>query len=387
MHFKPWLLGTVCILIVGSVVWATTHHELTVDGDLSDFAPDEKTAGDPSDDSNWGPTNELSNLYVTWTDKKLYLGFEYQAENAAVMYLVKATGKDNGVTNFCASAGYAGAFPANVRVSDNNDAPNLLIALYAGATTNGPFVFTLQNNGSTDVTTAEGVAAKLSETMNGSAHNGRVEVGIPWSVIYGLGEGKVAQNAILKIVGVIRGEQDNDGLGDTYPDPKGGNSAIKSGNCLSGEYTSIDNLYWINVDNNSDGIPDKDRSPGPNTPAKVDGGSEPQPDTQSVPDTAIASDMPSSGEPDVQENPSDMNDGDDQNNSGDLMVEETGVQEDLSTMDDFSFRWSDARRTRNTAQDEGCSCSIASEPAGIPVGLLFLIVGVGGIIVIRRRAK
>jgi len=104
-----WILPVTVLLGVGTAVWATTHHKITVDGKILDFSADEKTKGDPKGDSAYANNNDLTTLYVTWDAKNLYIGFEYAAWNAAVMYLVD-TGKKGGVGDFCPSVGYKGAY-------------------------------------------------------------------------------------------------------------------------------------------------------------------------------------------------------------------------------------------------------------------------------------
>ena len=45
-NWALWLTLVTGALLVAGVVWATTPHTITVDGDLADFTKDELTAGD-----------------------------------------------------------------------------------------------------------------------------------------------------------------------------------------------------------------------------------------------------------------------------------------------------------------------------------------------------
>jgi MYXO-CTERM domain-containing protein len=253
-------LGT--LLVAGSV-WATTHHTITVNGTLADFDADEKTAGDPANDSTYGVDNELTTLYVTWDAQKLYLGFDYKVQGGAIMYLVD-TGKSGGVTNLCAAGGYTGAFPANVQGSNFN----LMIGFYANQSTPttkpSVYVYTMASNKTTDITTATGVEVALTETVNVDKRTGSVEVGVPWDALYGLGAGKVQAGAQLKIYGVLRGKNDGDGLGDISPNP---NNPVKNTACGGSDSNYLDNAFQEDIDTNGDGSPELGWSPGTNTPS------------------------------------------------------------------------------------------------------------------------
>jgi hypothetical protein len=185
---KTALLGlTLCLLLVGGIVWATTYHSITVDGVLSDFAADENTVGDPAGDSNYAPgtTNDLTGLSVTWDATNLYLGFSYAAQGAAVMYLVD-TKNGAGVVSLCPTDGYTGAYKANVTGGEFD----LMIAAWfanGGAPVTSLNVYALAASSSSALTATTAV----KDTVTSGVHTGGAEVAIPWNSLYGLGAGKV----------------------------------------------------------------------------------------------------------------------------------------------------------------------------------------------------
>ncbi len=340
-----------CLLCAG-VVFATTHHGIVVDGSLADFATDEKIEADPLGDSSYGSNNDLSTLYVTWDAQKLYLGFEYKAEQTAVMLLVEA-GKTGGVTSFC-KPGYSGAFPANLQGPDFD----LMLAFFAPAdhgVAPSLFLYTLASNGSSDVSTSAGVELKLSETVAALGRDGRVEAAIPWSLIYGLGAGKVAPGAKLQLALAIRGKLDNDGIGDVSPEPSGG---VKTGACGSAA-TVIDKLHQLTVDANGDGLPEAGWAPASNSPSvKPDGG--PPPDSAPPkPDQGSPADHGSvdqGAKPDkavlLDGTPGQDQGAREQGSASDLGGGEKKLGGDKKLSADTG--------KKTASQDEGCACSLST---------------------------
>ena len=250
------LAAFLALMIIGAVVWATTLHTITTDGDLSDFAPDEQTAGDPWGDSTYGANNDLGPLYATWDASRLYLGFEYRAWGAAVIYLLD-TGAAGGVSDLCPNKGYSGAFKANVQGSFD-----VMLALWVPANGNkvtSVLSYRLANNGSAPITVQSAVKDVAATAK--FVHNGKVELGLPWQVLYGLGAGKVPKGATVRVVGVIRGALDGDGLGDWSPDPVAGKPS--KANCWGGA-NKVAKYHTLTIDDDGDGVPDKGWQPGPN---------------------------------------------------------------------------------------------------------------------------
>jgi len=290
-----WILPATVLLGVGTAVWATTHHKITVDGKILDFSADEKTKGDPKGDSAYANNNDLTTLYVTWDAKNLYIGFEYAAWNAAVMYLVD-TGKKGGVGDFCPSVGYKGAFPANIKGSEFD----LMVAMWLApdiVKQPTPFVYLLGSKTSQDITMNSGVNVSMKDTglPKVPVHQGVVEAVVPWNALYGLGSGKVPKGAKLKIAGVLRGKQNGDGVGDVSPNCTG---TVSGKPCGSGPATTVDKFHEVLVDGDCDGLPDKGCKPGQNfcpggkgapCPTKKDAG-PPPPDKTAWPDKTPAPD-------------------------------------------------------------------------------------------------
>ena len=255
-----WVLPLTVLLGLGTV-WATTHHTITVDGKILDFAADEKTAGDAKGDSAYAANNDLSTLYVTWDANNLYIGFEYAAWGTAIMYMVD-TGITGGVSSFCPSAGYKGAFPANIKGPDFD----VMVAMWLPADIvkqPTPFIYALANNTSKDITGFSGVSVAMKETAlpKVPVHQGAVEAVIPWNTLYGLGPGKVPKGVRLRIAGVVRGAKDGDGVGDVSPNCTGAVSGKPCGSAA----TVIDKQFNILVDGDCDGKPDTGCKPGSGT--------------------------------------------------------------------------------------------------------------------------
>ncbi len=373
MRHSVWLGAIIGALVVAGVVWATTYHSITVDGNLSDFAPDEKTVGDPAGDSLYAANNDLTTLYVTWDAQKLYLGFEYQAIGTAVMYLVE-TGQPGGTTDFCQSAGYGGAFPGNFQSTVGFD---LMVALFAdpdAGKPSTPYVYSLTATGSTDITGAAGVQAQLSETVNAAAERvGAVEAAIPWNIIYPGRAGKVVSGAKLKIAGVLRGSKDWDGLGDVSPNPSG---PLAQALCGSGQTTVVDRFHEVTVDANNDGDPDPGRSPA----TIPDGG--PPPDTKSG-DLHLSADH-AAPKKDVSPPRKDGSPA-----SGDAGRGEGTARRDAVSRVDKKVSKTDTGTTKNPPAEEGCACAVARaetrDPGGTmgALGLLLLL----GVQLKRRRRR
>jgi MYXO-CTERM domain-containing protein len=359
---------------VAGAVLATTHHTLTVDGNLSDFATDEKIEADPLGDSIYGSNNDLSTLYVSWDAQKLYLGFEYKAEQSGVMLLVE-TGKSGGVASFC-KPGYGGAFPANLQGPDFD----LMLAFFAPAdhgVAPTPYLYTLAASGSNDVSATAGVELKLSETVAALGRDGRVEAAIPWSLIYGLGAGKVPAGAKLQIALALRGKLDNDGIGDLSPDPGAG---VKTGACGS-PATVVDKLHQVTIDANGDGAPEAGWAPATNGPSlKPDGGVDSSPPTpdQSVPAKDQGSPSADQAAPGKDQAAPAKDQGSpttDQAATGDAASPDRKLAGDRKLTPDAG--------KRPTSQDEGCACALStSPPASGWLGLALLIA-----LVLRRRAR
>ncbi|RLD18460.1 MAG: hypothetical protein DRI36_01325 [Caldiserica bacterium] len=55
------------------------YHEITIDGDLSDFSSDELIVDDSSD--SYSLNNYINGIYITWDRYNLYIGIEYKLQD------------------------------------------------------------------------------------------------------------------------------------------------------------------------------------------------------------------------------------------------------------------------------------------------------------------
>ncbi len=170
----------------------------------------------------------------------LFIGFDYTIETNAVIYYID-TGESGGETDFLSSSGYSGAFPSDVL---HDRTVELMIAFYGSGSV---YVYDVYDGGSTDITSYSGVnEARSSYSEDGSA--GSVEVGIPWNRVYGLGAGAVPPGETIHIGGIIRAG--DDGMpADMNPD---------------GDGNYLWDYYDVSIDDDEDGVPDEEWSPGPN---------------------------------------------------------------------------------------------------------------------------
>jgi len=222
-------------LFCTSLLFGVTYNTPTIDGSIAiaagDWDSDELIVDDPNNDSAWGASNEMNNLWLTWDANNLYIGIEYTASNnAMIVYLEMSI--VGGETDFNSDNGYQGAYPRNITFN-SDDAIDLMIAGWNSVT---PGVWTVTNNHSTDISG--------SCTISGTTSS---EVEIPWNSIYGLEVGTVPEGASLKIVGVIAGGN-NWGACDSAPD-----NTDTDGD---GGPDHLTNLWSITIDSNSDGTPD-----------------------------------------------------------------------------------------------------------------------------------
>lgn len=289
------------VLVLGSgLVWATTYHSITVDGNLTDFAANEKLAVDPAKDSIFGVNNDLQNAYLTWDLNNLYLGFDFTAWGTAVMYLLDLS-SSTGATSFCPTAGYNGAFPANF-VCGNSTNADFMVALFvpAGSTTSiSAYVYKITPKNSTDITKnlLKAPVVKFTSDIPNQKHTGTVELAISWNTLFQAGAGKVSKCAKLGLAGVIRGQYDSSALGDANPNNTLGD---KSHTCYtaSSKISTISTWHTVDLDKNCDEIPEQQWMPASNkmNPVFPDAGPDqavakpdmkvPQPDSKVTPDKA-----------------------------------------------------------------------------------------------------
>lgn len=406
------LLAGLCalgVLLVGGAVLATTYKTITVDGNLADFSADESFPADGLSDSLYGVNNELNKVHATWNKNTLYLGFDYAAINTAVMVLLD-TGKSGGVSDLCPTTmggSYKGDYPANVQ----GPTWDLMVAMWVpkdGLSAPVVTVHTLASNSSVKLglaTAGLSIGQKESfQTGTNPGWKGQVEVGLSWNLIWGLGAGKVPAGAKIKVVGVLRGSDNGDGLGDVVPNPSG---ALNKGKCGGGSGNTLDRFFDFTVDCDGDGVADSGRKPNvvtcPSTP-KPDAGvpdAKPAPDQAPAPDLKPATDSvawpPDQGQtqkdaapkPDSKPAPDQavaQKDKGTQQDKGSTKQDQGATQQDLGWADVGSGLGDSGsgEGKKGPRQDEGCACS-AQGNTDPSLGLM--LIGLLGLVLVNRRRR
>lgn len=217
------------------------NTSITIDGfiDTTEWVSATRVIDDPDDDSEWGASNELYDLYLFWDATYLYVGLHGIKEtsrslfvNSWLIYFDTDWGGSNGQADLTEidawdrNAQFSGGFLADIQYgswgSMDGDVWDITSATTAVNITDGVIV-------NTDLTAAR----------PGS------EVAISWDAIYGLGEGFVDPDAHLALCASIAGTNDDDNLGgDCIP------------NQASSAFPILDSFYVQVIDANGDGLPD-----------------------------------------------------------------------------------------------------------------------------------
>ena len=217
------------------------NTSITIDGyiDTTEWISGTRFIDDPDDDSDWGSTNELYDLYMYWDETYLYFGLHGVKEaarslyvNSWLIYLDSDWGGSEGETDLTEisawdrNAQFTGGFMADIQYGSwgtldgdvwDIQSPTLAVEITDGVITN------------TD----------LSAERPGS------EIAISWNSIYGLGEGIVPSNCDIAVCASIAGSSDDSDLGgDCIP------------NQISAVFPVLDSAGAITVDSDGDGIPD-----------------------------------------------------------------------------------------------------------------------------------
>ncbi|MCS7185017.1 MAG: hypothetical protein NZ870_03730 [bacterium] len=90
------------MLVVFSLIFflfSKTPHTIVVDGDLSDWHPDELVYLDYENDGAWGLQNQLYKLYLTWDTSNLYLGIEAVVKDGNHIVIYFDTGSPHGLVD------------------------------------------------------------------------------------------------------------------------------------------------------------------------------------------------------------------------------------------------------------------------------------------------
>lgn len=204
-------------------------------------------------DSQWNAapnnvTNEIQALHATWDSTYLYLGVRGIATaNSWLLYLDTDPGGPAGATNLTA----IDAWERGATFSAPGFRPDWQLGAYQhqGAFDGQSFFRIL---GATTTANYSDSILKAFDPGHANGLQGGSELAIPWSVLYGLGAGRVPANAQLGLVASLCWD----------PEPAGQLGGDQAPNNLSAVPPAIDNRHLVALDANGDGFPDPvDRTP------------------------------------------------------------------------------------------------------------------------------
>ncbi len=210
---------------------AVPYHTVEVNGSVDDYAADELVLQDPSDDSFYGPSNELYDLYLTWDQSGLYLALEYVVQNNGVVIAI-GTG-EGGVRDMNGLDWYPRNFQfAGVRI-------NYLVALWNADLSTGGVRRILDSHNT------EQVGNALISNSGYAGTRSTVEVLLPWSELYPHG---FPAGATIDLVAMVVGGDHATG-GDLMPNPTGATFGF-------GNAYTVRTFYRVHLDTDGNAVPD-----------------------------------------------------------------------------------------------------------------------------------
>ncbi len=204
-------------------------------------------------DSGWNAapnniTNEIQALYATWDSTYLYLGIRGVATgNSWLMYLDTDPGGANGQTDLTA----INAWERGATFTASGFRPDWQFGAYQhqGAF-DGQSFFKLLS--ATTTANYSDSILKAFDPAHNYALDGGSEIAIPWSVLYGLGAGRVPAHASLGMVASLCWD----------PEPAGTLGGDQAPSNVTATAPVIDNRTLVSIDADGDGYPDPiDRTP------------------------------------------------------------------------------------------------------------------------------
>lgn len=206
-----------CLCLLPMPVWALCGSAgvCPVAPDVPDNAVDEDGDGiklytvhlDPTGDTNFGATNDLTRVAMGWNETALVFEYEYRLQSNAIVWYFEL-GIPGGEDNFM----FNSAFPTNVYHDRFID---LMVGTYG---TNPQYIYYVSDTTSTDITQAitnqGGVSCRTNVCDDGRTGVGYVRV--TWDALYHLGPGAVPVGAVLSVAGIIRA-QDNSTPAEVVP--------------------------------------------------------------------------------------------------------------------------------------------------------------------------
>lgn len=259
-----------------ATAWAATatslEERIVVDGSSEDFAPGESVFGatdagvleEPTNDSQWGPFNDINQIKVTWDAQNLYVacdGFIWDNNMILLMDFVGSGGPDfvsdgEGLTAMTGLNSWRRNFTFSEDFS-----PDLFLATWDG--NSAPQVWSFNPDQEDQVQQALTGSFLGVATFLQNAPGRSMEAAIPWNLAFG-GRSQTTVDPVtevdtwvvppemrfLRIAAVITAGPDGTGGPDSAPDNLTGHQSDSS------VLVSIDNFASIAIDDDEDGIAD-----------------------------------------------------------------------------------------------------------------------------------
>lgn len=245
---KPLFVSSL-ILLFSSLTFAAPYHTITIDGDMSDWSSDEIVAADQND-STFDPgtgKNEIQNLYVTWDRNNLYCGIEGQSNNnGMLLYFDVNPGDGKGQGNLFSINTWNRhlIFQGSVSLPGGTTVPFLPDFFYGSWDGSGGNFYSLPSS-----ITVQDVSAQVSLSTSRTSKKPGLELRIPFSALYGLGDGNIPAGARIAMVAALAPGGDFLG-GDSAPN--------NVNNVALTNFTSstLNNFVLVQIDKDRDSIPD-----------------------------------------------------------------------------------------------------------------------------------
>jgi len=215
---------------------------ITIDGRFDAGEWDGFLALADSNDTAWGPANELDRLLVSWDDTYLYVGIDgVVEENSWLLYLDVDPGTAAGETDLTA----IDAWERGASFTAPGFAADFQYGCYQhGTVWDGDSFFEI-----TSPTTAvdrSGEIVSDHDAAHAFGDAGGSEMAIPWSLLYPGAAGTVPADAQVSLVASICWD----------PEPGGELGGDSVPNNTSAALPVVDAVWTIDIDANGDGEPD-----------------------------------------------------------------------------------------------------------------------------------
>ena len=216
---------------------------ISVDGYLTSAEwPSCAMAVRDSNDSQWTSANEIDGIYVTWDSTYVYLALDGKvSSNSWLIYLDTDPGGANGQTNLTA----IDAWERGALFTASGFKADWQYGCYQHQGQYDSDSFWKITSATTTVVYTDSILSAF-DSMHNYGDAGGSELAIPWSVLYGLGEGSVPANCRMSIVASLCWD----------PEPSGALGGDSAPSNTSASLPTIDKVYTFTVDGNGDGKPD-----------------------------------------------------------------------------------------------------------------------------------